>query len=138
MINGKSGYFNIDIIQILVIFIIVYFATILLFMYLIKANKIEVSKVSRIFYTDDEKFIKDWEKNRKKHKLKYVLYNFIINSIVIFIIFKIYSMLIGNEFKSGIFWGLLIGNLIGLSFRWNINEEKYYKLLNKNSTFYHE
>lgn len=138
MINGKSGYFNIDIIQILVIFIIVYFATILLFRYLIKSNKIEASKVSRIFYTDDEKFIKDWKKNRKKHKLKYVLYNFIINSIVIFIILKIYSMFTGNEFKSGIFWGLLIGNVIGLQFRWNINEEKYYKLLNKNSTFYHE
>ena len=138
MINRERVGINMDIIQMLAIFIIVYFALILLFRYLVKSNKIKASKLSRVFYTDDEKFIKDWDKNRKKHKLKYVLYNFIINSIVIFIILKIYSMFTGNEFKSGIFWGLLIGNVIGLQFRWNINEEKYYKLLNKNSTFYHE
>lgn len=50
-------------IKILVILLIIYICTGLLFKYLIKSNKIKSSKVSRIFYTDDEKFIKYWEKN---------------------------------------------------------------------------
>ena len=49
--------FNMVIIQILVIFIIIYLATSLLFRYLIKSNKIKPSKVSRIFYIDDERKI---------------------------------------------------------------------------------
>ena len=122
--------FDIFIIQVLVIFIVLFFDLILLFRYLVKSNKIKPSKVSRVFYTDDEKFIKDWEKNRKKHKLKYVLYYFIINSIVILVTSIIYSLLAGNDFNLGVFCGLLIGNMIGLPFRWNINEERYYNLLN--------
>lgn len=130
MLNEKSGYINIDIIQILVIFIIVYFATILLFRYLVKSNKIKPSKVSRIFYADDEKFIKDWKKSRKKHKLKYVLYNFIINSIVILITFIMCSVFVGGDLNLGILCGLLIGDIFVLPYKWNVNEEKYYKLLN--------
>ena len=130
MINEKMIDFDIFIIQILVIFIVVYFAVILLFRYLVKSNKIKPSKVSRVFYTDDEKFIKDWDKNRKKHKLKYVLYNFTINSALILITSVIYLVITGRNFNLGVFCGLLIGNTIGLPFRWNINEERYYNLLN--------
>lgn len=130
MLNEKSGYFNIDIIQILVIFIIVYLAIFLLFMYLITSNKIKPSKVSRIFYADDEKFIKYWEKSRKKHKLNYVLYNFKINSMVILITLIMYSVFVGGDLNLGILCGLLIGNIIILPYKWKINEEKYYKLLN--------
>ena len=116
-------------IKILGIFIILYIATSLLFKYLINSNKIKSSKVSRIFYTDDETFIKNWEKNRKKHKLMYILYNFIISSIVILVFFIIYSVFTGSDFNLPVFCGLLTGDIIGLPFRWNINEEKYYKLL---------
>lgn len=130
MFNGKSGYFNIDIIKILAIFIILYLTTIILFRYLIKSNKIKPSKVSRIFYADDEKFIKYWKKNRKKHKLKYVLYNFIINSIVILITFIMCSVFVGRDLNLGMLCGLLIGNIFVLPYKWNVNEEKYYKLLN--------
>ena len=130
MLNRKSGYFNIDIIQILIIFIIVYIATILLFRYLVKSNKIKVSKISRIFYADDEKFIKDWEKSRKKHKLKYVLYNFIINSIVTLITLIMCSIFVGGDLNLGLLCGLLIGDIIVLPYKWNGNEERYYKLLN--------
>lgn len=122
--------FDLLILQILIYFFVVYFAMFFLFMYLIKSNKIKPSKVSRIFYSDDEKFIKDWEKSRKKHKLKYILYNFIINSVLILITSIIYLVITGRNFNSGVFCGLLIGNTIGLPFRWNINEERYYKLLN--------
>ena len=122
--------FDLLILQILIYFFVVYFAMFFLFMYLIKSNKIKPSKVSRIFYEDDEKFIKDWEKSRKKHKLKYVLYYFIINSIVILVTSIIYSVLAGSDFNLGAFFGVLIGNTIVLPFRWNRNEEKYYKLLN--------
>ena len=119
MINGKIIDFDIFIIQMLAIFIIVYFALILLFRYLVKSNKIKPSKVSRVFYTDDEKFIKDWDKNRKKHKLKYVLYNFTINSALILITSVIYLVITGRNFNLGVFCGLLIGNTIGLPFRWS-------------------
>lgn len=125
---GKD--FNMGILKLLVIFSIIYLVTSLLFMYLIKSNKIKSSKVSRIFYIDDEKFIKYWEKNRKKCKFMYVLYNFIINSIVILATTIIYLVVTGSDFNLPVFCGLLSGNIIGLPFKWNMNEEKYYKLLN--------
>ena len=59
----------------------------------------------------------------------YILYNFIISSIVILVSFIIYSVFTGSDFNLPVFCGLLTGNIIGLPFRWNINEEKYYKLL---------
>lgn len=135
MNNWESLGFNMGILKILVVFLIIYLVTNLIFKYLIKSNKIKPSKVSRIFYIDDEKFIKNWEKDRKKGKFKYVLYNLIIVSIVILTTSLIYIVVTGNDFNKlmislPMFFGLLIGNIIGLPFRWNGNEEKYYKLLN--------
>jgi Na+/glutamate symporter len=130
MSNGERLNFNMGTIKLLVIFIIIYLATGLLFKYLIKDNKIKSSKITRIFYTDDEKFIKNWEKSRKKHKFMYILYNFIINSIVILVTYIICLVLIGNKFNLPLFCGLLIGNIIVLPFIWTVNEEKYYNLLN--------
>lgn len=136
MINRERLDFNIWILKILVIFLIIYLVTSLLFKYLIKSNKIKSSKVSRIFYTDDEKFIRIWEKSRKKGKFLYVLYNLILNSIILLAISIIYSVVIGSFNKltipSYLFFGQLIGNIIGLPFRWNLNEVKYDELSNNN------
>jgi hypothetical protein len=130
MSNGKRLGFNMGILKILVVFSIIYLVTSLLFKYLIKSNKIKSSKVSRIFYTDDEKFNKNWAKYRRKGKWMYILYNFIINSTVILATSIIYLMVAGSDFNLPVICGLLTGNIIGLPFRWNMNEEKYYKLLN--------
>lgn len=132
MSNGNSLVFRILII--LIIFLIIYLVTSFIFMYLIKSNKIKPGKVSRIFYIDDEKFIKNWEKNRKKGYFLYSLYNLLFNSISILAPFIIYAVITGSDFNLSKFcWlltGNIIGSIIGLFFRWNINEEKYYKLLN--------
>jgi hypothetical protein len=135
MSNWERLDFNMWILKILVIFLIIYLVTSLIFKYLIKSNKIKLSKVSRIFYIDDEKFIKSWEKDRKKGKFKYVLYNIIIVSIVIFATSIIYTVVTGSDFyklmiSSPILFGPLMGTIIGLPFRWNRNEERYYNLLN--------
>jgi Na+/glutamate symporter len=132
----KELGFNMGVLKILAIFLIIYLVTRLLFKYLIKSNKIKSSKISRIFYTDDEKFIINWEKNRKKGKLMYILYNLIITSIIIFVTSIIYLVVTGSGFNKltisflPAFCGTLIGNIIGLPSRWDMNEEKYYNLLN--------
>lgn len=129
MSNGKRLSLNIGILNILVIFIFIYLVTSLLFKYLIKSNKIKSSKLSRLFYTDDETFIKKWEKNRKKGKFMYTLYYIIINSIVILATSILYSVVADRDFNLTLFCGLLTGNIIGLLFKWNMNEEKYYKFI---------
>ncbi|WP_455717809.1 hypothetical protein [Anaerosporobacter sp.] len=130
MSNGKRLDINVGLLKILVIFLIIYIVTILLFKYLIKSNKIKSSKLSRIFYTDDEKFIINWEKYRKKGKLMYLLYSFMTNSLVILVTSIFCFVVIGSDFNLPVIGGLLTGNLIGLPIRWNMNEEKYYNLLN--------
>lgn len=112
------------------IYLIIFYIISLLFMYLIKSNKMKASKLSRIFYTDDEKFIMKWEKNRKRGKMMSILYYSIINSIVLLAILIIYSLVSASDFDLIMFIGLLTGNLIGLLIRWSINEEKYHDLLN--------
>lgn len=128
MSYGTRLGFLLGILLILVLFVVF---TSLLFKYLIKSNKIKPSKVSRIFYTDDEKFIKNWNKNRKRGKFIYALYNFTIYSIVVLATSIIIMVVTGSDFNLPLFCGLLTGNIIGLPFSWNRNENKYYKLLNK-------
>lgn len=60
----------------------------------------------------------------------YVLYNLIINSIIIFATSIIYFVVTGSDFNKLTICGLLIGNIIGLPFRWIMNEEKYKLLIN--------
>ena len=130
MINGKRLDINVGVLKILVIVFIIYIAINLLFKFLIKSNKIKASKVSRIFYTDDEKFIINWEKNRKKGKLLYLLYSFMTNSLVFLVTYLFCFVVLGSDFNLSVLSGYLIGNLIGLPISWNRNEERYYMLLN--------
>ena len=130
MSNGKRLDINVGLLKILVIFLLIYIVTSLLFEYLIKLNKIKASKVSRIFYTDDEKFIINWEKNRKKGKPLYLLYSFLTNSLVFLVTYLFCFVVIGSDLNLSVLGGFLIGNLIGLPIRWNMNEERYYMLLN--------
>jgi formate hydrogenlyase subunit 3/multisubunit Na+/H+ antiporter MnhD subunit len=135
MSNRERLDFNLGILIILAIFLIIYLVASLLFKYLIKSNKIKPSRVSRMFYMDDEKFIKNWEKRRKRGKFLYVLSNLIINSIVFLAVSIIYSATTASNFNKltiplPLFCGQLIGNIIGLPFRWNLNEIKYDEISN--------
>lgn len=130
MSNGKRLDINVGLLIILVIFLLIYIVTSLFFKYLIKSNKIKASKVSRIFYTDDEKFIIKWKKSRKKGKLIHLLYSIMTNSLVFLVTYLFCFMVIGSDLNLSVLGGFLIGNLIGLPIRWNMNEERYFMLLN--------
>ncbi|MBU3180551.1 hypothetical protein [Clostridium psychrophilum] len=58
----------------------------LIFEYLINTNKIKKSKISRLFYDNDESFIKFWEKAQEKGKMirifKSVLFTIVIMGII--------------------------------------------------------
>ena len=68
MIIGGGNDVGID--KIVVIAIVAFVVTSLIFRYLVTANKIKISKISKIFYEDDESFIESWGKTREKGMLK--------------------------------------------------------------------
>lgn len=87
---------------------------------------------------DNEKFIKRWEKARKKRKFKFMLTNFITYSIVFWITSIILIVLTKDkgfyqlEKQIPIFTGCIIGFAIGSPINWIRNEKKYNKLLGNN------
>ena len=103
----------------------------LIFRFLISANIIKPSKISKIFYEDDESFIKYWGKTQEKGLLRFIIKNVIFWTIVVCVIILI-SKLIRHglwqyqtwleTFGSGIMFGL-IDSLV-----WMKNEDRYNKL----------
>lgn len=108
---------------ILVIYIVLYF----IFRFLIKSNKIKPNKLTRLFYEDDEQFIKKWEKDREKGKFINIITA--ISKIFLFYILT-FSLLVGGDVSaikdtwSGLL-GTLLGFIIGAPFGWCIKEDKY-------------
>lgn len=109
----------------------------LTFLYLIKGNKIKPSKVSRIFYYDDESFIKSWEKTKEKGILMYNIKNVIMLTafygIIGFINFS-------KDDNSIMYWRehilLLVVTVVIFGFlssliRWGIEQDRYSKLKEK-------
>lgn len=109
--------------------------------FLIKRNKIKPNKVSRIFYEDDESFIKSWKKIREKGMLRYTIKTTnIITSIILMAIMTIMGIfLLLNKFSMYeyeqqmlfvvlrcVIYGLLISLLL-----WCINSFRYSKLKEK-------
>lgn len=130
---GGLGLNKAVIFKLIILFIIAVFIISRVFRYLIKSNKIQPSKISRIFYMDDEGFVKYWDKKRSKGKLKSILYDDIIISIVIWVTsLSVIVLTDGNlnklENTLPVFWGYLIGTTIGSHLRWNKNEKKYNEL----------
>ncbi|WP_315119896.1 hypothetical protein [uncultured Clostridium sp.] len=82
----------------------------------------------------NEKFIKNWDKNRKKGKSKYILTSLIVLTILYWSI--VTALIIGQgkelhqltKYLPG-FIGATTGCIVGSPITWNRNEEKYYKLL---------
>lgn len=82
----------------------------------------------------DEKFIKMWEKQRKKGKRKYILNNTIASIIGTGLTLIVVTMVRWNDIYKvtryvPLFLGLVTGNIIMLPINWDRNEKKYYKLL---------
>ncbi|MEW9094618.1 MAG: hypothetical protein AB2417_06000 [Clostridiaceae bacterium] len=83
---------------------------------------------------NNEKFIKGWEKYRKKGKIKYILTSIIVLTIGYWSIVTVLTIAEGKELHQvtkyfPVFIGLIIGNIIMLPINWSRNEERYHKLL---------
>ncbi len=128
------GFSEAIILKTMMIFVIALFIISLIFQYLIKSNKIKPGKISRLFYMDNEKFIKYWEKKRKKGKLKFVLYCDVIISIVIWFTTLIIIVGTDGDFSKlenalPAFYGSLIGTTMGCHLGFNKNENRYDQLI---------
>ena len=128
MSHEQRIVFSIWVLIILVVFLVVYLIISNIFKYLIKSNRMRPGKISRIFYMDEEKFIKKWERYRKKGKLRYVLCNFTIYCVIYLATSIVFFTVTGSNFNLPLFCGLLIGSIIGVPVNWNRNEEKYFRL----------
>ena len=101
--------------------------------FLIKRNKIKPNKVSKIFYEDDESFIKSWKKIREKGMLRYTIktttiITAIMSILVTFLILNKFSM---YEYEQEMLFIVLIMGIFGLLIsllRWCINSYRYSEL----------
>lgn len=95
---------------------------------LIKKNIIKPSKISRIFYQDDESFINSWEKTQEKGLLKYIIKNIIFATVmtgimgIVSILYKPQGMTMFFYLSMGVIGGLI------LSIFWDDNKNKYNRL----------
>ncbi|MGH4118952.1 hypothetical protein [Clostridium sp.] len=109
----------------------------LIFWFLVKANKIKPSKISRLFYYDDENFIKSWEKIKEKgilmHNIKNVVMFTAFYGIIGFINFS-------KDNNSIMYWRehilllvvtVVIFALLSSLISWGIEQDRYSKLKEK-------
>lgn len=95
---------------------------------LIKKNIIKPSKISRIFYQDDESFINSWEKTQEKGLLKYIIKNIIFATVmtgimgIVSILYKPQGMTMFFYLSMGVIGGLVF------SISWDDNKNKYNRL----------
>ena len=104
----------------------------MIFRFLISANIIKPNKISKIFYEDDESFIKSWGKTQEKGILRFIIKNVIYWTAVVCVIILI-SKLIRHgwgqyqtwleTFGTGIMFGL-INSLV-----WMNCEDRYNKIM---------
>jgi hypothetical protein len=127
------GFSNASVQKVLIVLVIAFITMSFIFRYLIKSNRIKPSKISGIFYMDDEQYVKSWKKERSKGKLKSVLYTDVIMGITIWVTSIVVIAATDGDFSRlentlPVFYGLITGNTIGNLLSWNKNEEKYKEL----------
>jgi hypothetical protein len=128
--------------KILIIFLmilVIYSVFNLIFKDLITKNKIKVSKISRLFYTDDKTFIKTWEKRKERGKIGVLIYNY---SDIIVLIFPVFLFWTNYSKEYRLTWFVLL--FIYVMFiifcmfsgpsRWSIAQDKYIQLKEKEKT----
>jgi uncharacterized ion transporter superfamily protein YfcC len=121
-----------------IIFVLAIAVTSRIFRYLITTNKIKKSKISKIFYEDDENFIESWKKSQEKGMLRYI-FKYIILSTAIWVIMGIIYLLskismYGYEQDQTLFVALVMGVIYGLLFSllsWGMDSDKYNRLVEK-------
>lgn len=82
---------------------------------------------------NNKKFIKSWEKQRKKGKTWYVLIKSIIMGMTMLVAFTALKFVnVGKvHFDFIYFVGGFVGAMIGANCGWDTNEEKYYEFMSK-------
>lgn len=98
----------------------------LIFQYLIKKNIVKPSKISRIFYRDDESFINYWRKTQQEGILKYTVKNVIINTIAIGLLGAV--IVLYNPQRGSLLWYTVTGAIAGLlqtPMLWSDNKNRY-------------
>jgi uncharacterized ion transporter superfamily protein YfcC len=117
-----------------IILVIAIIAISFIFQYLIHIEKIKPTKLSRLFYEDDDSFTISWKKQQQKGISNYVMKNTIIITVinsmssVVSIFYKRYEytqVLIGT-----LIMGVVFGLLISL-FVWNRNQDRFNRLKNQ-------
>nr|WP_312576987.1 hypothetical protein [Sedimentibacter sp.] len=109
-----------------------------IYKYLVKNDKIKPSKISILFYYDDESIIDSWEKIKEKGMLKYIIRFSIYPTIymgIAGVVFKLNNRaMFGFEQNQAIVIALIIGFIIGIIcglMRWNELNKRYIKLKEK-------
>ncbi|MFT5875257.1 MAG: hypothetical protein ACI8WT_004239 [Clostridium sp.] len=106
----------------------------LILQFLIKKYNIKPNKVSRIFYEDDESFIKSWEKIREKGMLRYTIKTttIIMVTLAILVVFPILVKFGMYEFNQQMLFDFLrMGGIFGLLislFLWCVKSFRYSEL----------
>lgn len=109
-----------------------------IFKYLINTNKIKSSKVSRLFYDDDDSFIKSWKRTEEKGFLSYTIKNVILCTTVMGIVSIFFLLnkrsMFGYEqsqtLRAVLSMGIIFG-LIGSPIEWIRNEVRDRRLKEK-------
>ncbi|MBU3098999.1 MULTISPECIES: hypothetical protein [Clostridium] len=120
------------IIWLVIVFVI--WCVCIIFRYLVTTNTIKVSKISRIFYDDDERFIKVWGKMQEKGLLKYIIKSIFsmtaIMGIVGLVIILYHRSVGGYEQNQTLLDYLSTGFVLGIieSFFWEKNQNRYIRL----------
>lgn len=83
---------------------------------------------------NNEKFIKSWEKNREKGKIKYIVSNALLFVAIYWALTIIINVIRGDGLSNlfayfDVFIVGLIGILVGLYTGWDRSNEKYDKLI---------
>lgn len=100
---------------------------------LIKKNLIKPSKISRIFYQDDESFINYWEKAQEKGILNYIIKKIIYMTITLGIMNGISVLYKKQRQTVTLFEYLSFCVIVGLLsyVSWNEDQNKYNQLKEK-------
>lgn len=127
-----------ELLKIGIIILVVYAVIGLTFRYFITTNKLEPSKLSKLFYSDGKSFVKSWNKKQEKGMLWYILKNIIIMTVIIVIIVMFFLLNKSSMYKDiqsqTLVTDLSQGFIIGLGLcliKWIIDQNRYRQLKEK-------
>jgi hypothetical protein len=126
-------------VKIAVIFLIAIGVMSIIFWFLVTENKIKPNKLTKLFYYDDESFIKSWaitkEKGMLMHNIKNVIWFTATNGVIVstIILKDNNSRMYGREHILLLVITTIITGLITSLIKWGIEHDRYSKLKEKSA-----